>query len=228
LACSIQAKFAKDEYVLHGIRMPIDRKIMTDVVIAALMNGSYEKPEAVALNKLLRADDRVFELGGGLGLISSMAAKCVTSGAVTTVEANADVLRYIKHVHALNGVQVNVLNAVVVGGMAMNALPFYVRKDFWASSLSPEPQDYVECRMVAAHGLRAQVQATRPTVVICDIEGGEIGLIDEDWTQGVRLVMMEVHKPQIGKLGIQKIVNFFTAAGFKADVKGAMLLASRD
>jgi FkbM family methyltransferase len=227
LKCAIVARHAKASYVLHGITMPIDRRIMSNVVVASLMNGSFERPEALLLSNKLRKSDRILELGGGLGLISSMAAKIATLGTVVSVEANVDVIGYLRRVHEINDIQVQIINSVVVGKPIEGQLPFYVRKDFWSSSLSAEPRDFTAVRDVDLAQISDLVSKHCPSVLICDIEGGEIDLIESDWTKGIRLVIMEVHPASLGKDGLKKILNFFTRCGFAVDLKKDLLTATR-
>ena len=218
MKCAIVSWFAGDQYQLHGVIMPVDRGIMSNVVIASLVDSSFERPEAEFLKQSLRADDRVLELGGGLGLISTMASKLVPQGVVVTVEANLQIMNYLKRLHTLNAVKVESLNAVVVGRATTDQLPFYVRKDFWSSSLSDEPKNYTEVRSVNVIPLTSLTEKYRPTVVICDIEGGEVGLIDADWTEGIRLVMIEVHKSLIGQTGINQLKDYFAVKGFNVEL----------
>lgn len=205
--------------------MPVDRGVMSSVVIASIVDASFERPEAEFILRHLRSDDRILELGGGLGLISTIGARLVPQGKVVTIEANVDAINYLRRIHALNAVEVETINAVVVGKSTAEKLPFYVRKDFWSSSLSNKPANYTEVRSVNLVTLTKLTETYRPTVVICDIEGGEIGLIDADWTAGVRLVMVEVHKASIGQKGIDQIKDFFVAKGFSVELKKDLLIA---
>ncbi|WP_317204062.1 FkbM family methyltransferase [Janthinobacterium sp.] len=221
------AHYAKASYALHGITMPVDRKIMSNVVVASLMNGSFERPEALLLGEKLRKDDRILELGGGLGLISAMSAKIADQGTVVTVEANVDIIGYLRRVHEINHTNVEIINSVVVGMHTKSKLPFYVREDFWSSSLSVDPRNFSMVREVDVVAIAELVDKHRPTVVICDIEGGEIDLIEANWTKGVRLVMMEVHPSSFGKIGLEKICSFLTGNGFEVKLKKDLLTASR-
>jgi protein-L-isoaspartate O-methyltransferase len=90
----VRTKFRKSEYVLHGIRIPIDRSIITDRILYSIIRGKYESTESRAVKAYIRGDDRILELGGGLGLISALASKIVESGIVVSVEANPRMVQY--------------------------------------------------------------------------------------------------------------------------------------
>jgi FkbM family methyltransferase len=222
-----RAKFAGSQSVIHGVTLPLDRSIFTDPIIYSVVRGRYELSEAEAAKQLLRPDDRVLELGGGVGLISTIAAKLVPQGQVVTIEANPRLVSFIERVHGLNGVRAECINAIAAGGEGGGTAKFYLRKDFWVSSMSPEPADYVDAVDVNVIGISVLVKQHKPSVVIIDIEGGEMNLIDEDWTRGVRLVMMEVHPKQTGLEGVQKLVDFFTNCGFTVARDKVLLLAIR-
>jgi FkbM family methyltransferase len=221
----IRARLAKATHVIHGITLPIDKTIFTDRIIYSVVRGRYELSEAETAKALLRSDDRVLELGGGVGLISAISAKIAAH--VVTVEANPLLVKFIERVHKLNGVAANCLNAIVSGGDGPRKAKFYLRKDFWVSSMSPEPPDFKESVELDVIDIDQLVKTHRPSVVIVDIEGGEMNLIAKDWTKGVRLVMMEVHPKQTGLDGVQKLVDFFINCGFTVTRDKVMLLASR-
>jgi FkbM family methyltransferase len=221
----VRARFAKPTQIIYGIALPIDKSIFTDPIIYSVVRGRYELSEAEAAQTLLRADDRVLELGGGVGLISAIAAKIAAH--VVTVEANPRLVEFIGRVHKLNGVTATCINAIVSGAEGARKAKFYLRKDFWVSSMSPEPADYLEAVELEVIDVATLVKTHRPTVLIVDIEGGEMNLISRDWTEGVRLIMMEVHPKQTGLEGVQKIIDFFTSCGFTVTRDKVMLLARR-
>lgn len=223
----VRTKFSRSEYILHGVRIPIDRNIITNRILYSIIRGKYEYPESKTLKEKIKPDDRVLELGGGLGLISAIASKIITHGEVVCVEANPGMMDYIARVHALNAVQAKVINAVVSKPNSAQQLPFYLRENFWASSLSPVPDDYIERVNVPAMSIDQLVQQYRPTVIIIDIEGGEINLIQGNWHEHVRVIIMEVHPEVLGEKSVDEIVDFFVKAGFATSLDGALLLMQR-
>jgi FkbM family methyltransferase len=224
----VRTKFAKSEYNLHGIKLPIDRSIITDRILYSIMRGHYESTEAEALRKFVLPRDNILELGGGIGLISSLAAKVAHEGKVICVEANPHLIPYIQKVHQANGVKPTVINAIAAGNSAKTEATFYLRKNFWVSSMSPEPRDYVDQVQVPLASITKLVTDHKPTVVIIDIEGGEMDLIDSDWTHGVRLVMMEIHPDVTGDASTLKLTSFFEKLGFAVSIESKILVAKRE
>ena len=106
-------------------------------------------------------------------------------------------------------------------------MKFFLRKDFWLSSLANTPNDYIEVVDVDVVSIKQLVAEHNPSVLICDIEGGEINLIDSDWTRGIRLVIMEVHENQFDTQGLRKLKDFFTQLSFDVSLDSGLLLATR-
>jgi FkbM family methyltransferase len=220
-------KFAKPNYFLHGLNIPIDRNIVTDRILFSIIRGHYESTETEAVKSLVRKGDRLLELGGGIGVVSAVSAKLLGDDAVVCIEANPTLLNYIKRVHAANSVCPKVINAVAVGSTNHKVADFYLRKNFWVSSLSPEPRDYVEKIEVEAVTIDRLVEEHRPSVVVIDIEGGEINLIQSNWTHGVRLVIMEIHPQVTGPKSAEKMTEYFMASGFSVKVVRDILFAQK-
>ena len=213
--------------MLHGLEIPIDRNIVTDRILFSIMRGHYESTEAEAVQSLVRKGDRLLELGGGIGVISAVSAKILGDAAVVCIEANPKLLEYIQRVHTANSVHPKVINAIAVGTNKFKTASFYLRKNFWVSSLSPEPQDYVEKIEVEAISIDRLVAEHRPSVVVVDIEGGENDLIQSDWTNGVRLVIMEVHPKVIGDRSVSVLVEYFKTRGFSVKLERDILFANK-
>jgi FkbM family methyltransferase len=213
-----------------GIRIPIDPQAMSERAILGIRRGSYERYEAKLLRALLRPGDRVLELGGGVGFISSLAAQLVHGGRIVTVEANPQLIPVIRKAHALNGASVEIVNAAVTGKARGSSARFFLRKDFWASSMSPEPPDFIGSVEVPVVQIEALVERSKPTVVVVDIEGGEAELIESDWCRGVRAVLLETHPDVLGRDGVEKIRRFLRDRGFALSEPAEapnMLLAQR-
>jgi spermidine synthase len=124
---------------INGTPVAIDRKVMSSRMLEVLSNGSYEKIEAAQIPQIVEAGDRVVELGGGTGYISALVGKQKKASKITVYEANPQLISTIKRTHELNRVDVDVVNAVVLPSPTEETVPFYLRCDFWASSLSSEP-----------------------------------------------------------------------------------------
>lgn len=201
-----------DTITCRGIRFPADDRIITAKVARRLRRDMYETPEVTALSKVLHPGDRVLELGAGIGFISSFAARGFDVAQITCVEANPRLCAYIGRVHACNGVtNAGIRNVVALSDAAPwpegGDMPFYLTEPFWSSSLTPPPGGAATRIAVAAVRLSDLVAELRPTVIICDIEGGECCLFEACDLGGVRNIALELHTRVYGGAGVRKVFD---------------------
>jgi FkbM family methyltransferase len=198
----------------QGISVPFDPRIITPKIERPMRRGRYEGGECAALRRVLRTGDRVLELGAGLGLCSTVAALVPGVERVVTIEANPELLPLIRETHRLNGVdgKVDLRNgvAVAVGG---GEVPFYIRPDFWASSMEAGSRGFTRVERLPAIGLGDLIEEIRPTVLVCDIEGGELGLFDTLNLSGVRHMVLELHPRVYGNEGLARIGTVLACKG---------------
>jgi FkbM family methyltransferase len=190
----------------QGISVPFDPRIITPKIERPMRKGRYEGGECAALRRVLKPGDRVLELGAGLGLCSTVAAMADGVERVVAIEANPELLPLIRETHRLNGVadKVDLRNGVAVASGG-GEIPFYVRPDFWASSMEAGSRGYSRIEVLPAIGLDALLAELRPTVVVCDIEGGELGLFDAADLSSVRHLVLELHPKVYGTDGMARI-----------------------
>jgi hypothetical protein len=78
--------------------------------------------------------------------------------------------------------------------------------------------------------LQTIMDAADPTILLVDIEGGELNIFDRIDLSKVRHVVMEVHKSVIGLEGVNKVLQVFSREGLYLDpdgTNGAVFLFSR-
>lgn len=203
----------------RGIRFPLVPEIITPRVFDSLNAGRYEGTEATEVEKLLMKGDRVLELGAGLGFISSLCAMSKKPEAVLSYEADPRLVPYIRQVHALNGVEhVEVRNALLTTSASPGPYgSFYIREDFWGSSLDAKQSPYIETAKVPFESFNRVVEEFRPTFVISDIEGGELDLFLHANLSGVTRVLMEIHSRVIGRRGVKRLFDAMSARDFHYD-----------
>ncbi|MVO17332.1 FkbM family methyltransferase [Parasedimentitalea huanghaiensis] len=216
----------------RGVRIPLDEKIITPKVEKKLQAEFYETPEVIGLPKFIQKQDRVLELGSGIGFISTYLAKVLGVSHVTCVEANPHLCEFISHVHAANGVSTaNVRNVLALSDDAElpadNTVPFYVTDPFWSSSLNrPSKASYntIDVPVVRLSKIIAEV---KPSVIVCDIEGGEVDLFENVELAGVSRIYMELHTRKCGGSGIIKVFESMHRHGFfyhqRVSSEGAVL-----
>jgi len=213
----------------HGVVLPL-LPVISEKIVEAISNGSYERTEAVQINRIIENNERVIEIGVGLGFISTLVLKNPKTAAFLGFEANPQLMGPIKTVFEMNGVQGDVVNGVLNHDPVVKQMDFYLRDDFWASSLQAKPWTYNEVISVATILFNSVVEQFRPSLIICDIEGGELALFSEACLVGVKKVYMEIHQPVIGRRGVKRLFDIMSAKGFHYDQwhsSGSVILFSR-
>lgn len=207
-----------EHLLLRGIRIPNDPEIITPKVKRSIEAERYEKDEVTGLPKFIDPEDRVVELGAGIGFISSYLVGQLGVRHAMCIEANPDLCKFIGRVHEANEIAgVEVENAVALSDKhAPGTAKFYVREPFWSSSLDPSG-DYVREVDVPERRLSDILRNFGATVLIVDIEGGEKFLFDGADLVDVQKVYLEVHTRKIGLRGIKACFDHLSALGFVYD-----------
>jgi FkbM family methyltransferase len=223
---------AADEDFLHsrGMRFPDDPAILTKKLRRALRTNGYERKEAEAVLRTVREGDRVIELGGGIGYMSSFVSAKRKVEIVRAFEANPALIPYIRRVHAANDLpQAEVTHGIL--GESDGEADFYVRPDILSSSLAimegEEPPAPVK---VPVHDHRRVWQELRPNLLICDIEGAEVDLLPRLDLGSLRAAIVELHPQWIGPEGVNTVFRAFMEAGLAYYHRGSTnkVVAFRD
>jgi FkbM family methyltransferase len=205
----------------NGMKFPKDGRVLTGRIRGLLKEGTYKSKEAKNLLRVVRDDDVVVELGAGLGYTSTLLATKRKIQHIHTFEADPSLTSYIQSVHAANGVEnATVTNAVL--GKRKGSADFYVRKNFLASStmeltgstvIATEKVDIVNAKTV--------MKDLKPTVLVCDLKGGEAELIPELDLTTLRAAVIELHPQTIGPDGVNRVFKAFMDAGLAYYARGS-------
>ncbi len=228
---STSSKYGYNETIeVMGVHIPFIQDVITPKIERPMRNNRYEKGECEAVKRLVRAGDRVLELGAGIGLISSIAARVTGVERVVSVEANPELIEIIEETHRINGISnVELLNGVVTQASCAQH-DFYLRKDFWGSSMEPDSRNYESIASVPGMGLNDLLNEVRPTVLIADIEGAELEVFDTSALEGVRIAIIELHPKVYGDEGQSHIFGIFEKLGFRVHpeyLKGSVWVFER-
>jgi len=201
------------EVNIAGVYIPLS-KYISDNVKEAMFDGGYESAELRTIAENLAAEDRVLEIGTGVGLISTFCAKRIGSDRVFTFEANPELAPLIRSVYARNGVSPN-LNICILG-KGDGEETFYVHDDFWSSSLY---QRSTKSRKVSVprKDINQAMNKLHPTFLIMDIEGGESGIFDIINLDGITKIAVELHTNIIGQDRVDSICDQLADEGFRID-----------
>ncbi|MDW4497490.1 FkbM family methyltransferase [Sulfitobacter sp. D35] len=199
----------------HGVRVPAS-PFLTPGRIARIDAGRYERHEIAGALDIVRSDDRVLELGAGLGVVGGVVARRCAPEAILSYEANPDLMPHARALHRLNGHdQVELRNAVVLSGPDRpDTVAFHLRSSFLGASLAEPrgPSRRIEVATASFEGVR---RAFRPSILIMDIEGGELDLLRHADLAGVRGVVVEFHPGVYGADGMRECKDILRRAGFR-------------
>jgi FkbM family methyltransferase len=204
-------------FTLRGLTLYLPDEALKGNLERALSSGRYENHEADALLLHLRAGDRLMDLGAGLGFICALAAGVLGEDAVMGVEAGPETVKLARRNLVANGFPgVKVLKGAVVG-TGEGEVEFGQRPAFWASALKG-PEGWPETAQVIrvpARPIAKLLAKFAPTVISCDIEGGELEVLTQP-LPGVRLVVVETHPQVYGPDGVARIGAALAGQGFVA------------
>ncbi|MEL7133162.1 MAG: FkbM family methyltransferase [Pseudomonadota bacterium] len=205
----------------RGMFFPKHPDIIRGNIRVALRRHAYEPKESDAALMLVREDDVVMELGGGIGYMSTLVATKRAVKHVHVFEANPNLIPYIHDVHAVNGVtDATVHNALL--GPRKGKATFYVRQNFLASSLAEkEDMPHLTTEEVEVRNAKHAMRDIRPSVLICDIEGAEVDLIPRLDLSSVRAAIVELHPQWIGPAGVNAVFEAFMEAGLAYSHRGS-------
>jgi FkbM family methyltransferase len=200
---------------VHGVTIAVDPG-WPRTILDKLYDGSYELSEAQVLLATLRPGDRYLELGAGIGVLTTIACRILGDGNGTAVEADPAFAEVAADTAERNGHRPAILNAALTNDGAPERR-FYVCHDFWNSSLLPS-SDANET-VVPARPFLAELERTRATYLLVDIEGGEAELLAPELPTSVRAVCVEVHPNRIGDDAVQRLITYLIDQGFMLDTR---------
>lgn len=199
-----------------GVKVP-DSPMLTPTRIARINAARYEGQEIAGALEVVREGDRVLELGAGLGIVGAVVAHNAKPAQVLSFEANPSLIEHINALYALNGLtdRMSVRNEVLISASdAPTTLPFHVRNSYLGSSLI-EADNRATTRVDVPTANYAEVHKTfAPSVLLMDIEGGELEFLRHASLDGIRAIVIEFHPEAYGKEGMQECKNILERAGF--------------
>lgn len=221
------------EVIEHfGIRLRIDPDFMSTKLMEVIRTKRYEGPEARTIGKIIQPGEVVLEIGAGIGFMAALMLKNPDVERVISFEANPLLIPKIQRTlddNGLGGQRFELHNAVLANDRARGEIDFHIHQDFWASSLQKTPGTILSCP-VPVVGFDQTIRAVRPSLIVCDIEGGEKALFTAADLSGVRGVYVELHQRVLGRDGMRDVFQLFHNYGFHYDQDysfGAVVMFSR-
>lgn len=212
----------KREFRIDHISLSVASEFLRPRLVEALETGRFEKSETVALKKNLNIDDQVLDLGGGIGYTGAVAGQIVSGKNLMIVEANPNLISTIEENLISNLVfGARIINGAVVAEKTGETVPFYKSKSFWAGSVCAGNAPRVQKIQVPAFCFKHALSDFKPTVILCDIEGGEVDLFTIKLPDHVRLIILELHPKFYGQSGIKTIFDHLAHQKFSYHPNGS-------
>lgn len=200
-----------------GVWLAIDPALLSPKIRRAFALRLYEIREAQQIQRIVRPNEVVLELGAGVGFVSTLIARHPYTKRLVSYEANPRLIDCLHRTMSANGVpasKAEFRNAVLTNGPEGDS-DFFVHRDFWASSLHSPPEGCVAVHRVAMTSFGAALAEIRPTLIVCDIEGAETDLLGGSDLPGVRHISVETHPAVVGRSGVEALVRNLARKGFE-------------
>jgi len=161
---------------VHGIKLRVPGKAMNAELRKALESENYEWNERLAITRHVTPEDRVLDIGAGVGFISSIAAQVVGGDRVVAVEASPVLQEVLRSNLDENGARATRLvhAAVVPDTHEEGSVTFAVTGAFWASALAGHAPGHATEVTVPAVQLSTLLEEHQPSIVVMDVEGAEV------------------------------------------------------
>jgi FkbM family methyltransferase len=202
---------------LEGIRLAT-RDPAISAKMFHVLSQDYEASEVALASDWIEAEDRVLEIGSGVGFVGLYCIKRLGVKNYAMVEANPGLIRVTARNIALNQVEPPALIHAAVTGEDGFAI-FHVTEDFWSSSTVKRAtsEEAVSVPAMTILTLIAQLPFL-PDTLIMDIEGGEVSVPLEHYA-AFRKVIVETHARVVGKPAIDALLQGLADLGFERRAK---------
>ena len=178
----------------------------------ALFNGTYEDHERFFVEKYVKKNSRILEIGCGIGLVSLVARKICTDGYILSYEANPQMEKLIRKNYALNNLVPNLeMKAVSVHG---EKVEFYIDPEVLSSSLFDRKLSHKKA-VVESDALDDILKRIEPDTIIMDVEGAEVDLLASSKLIGVAQMIIEIHPHIVGDDKISQLNQKLETLNFK-------------
>ena len=211
----------KPEIAAHfaGVDVPAS-PFLNPKRIERINAGRYEGQEIAGAQHLVQPGDKVMEMGAGLGIVGAVSVAAKKGAKLLSFEANPSLIPHIRSLYALNRLKsrAEVRNQVLISAPDRpSTLPFAVHNSYLGSSLTGDPDRALKMVDVETADFNAVAQKYQPNVMLMDIEGGELEVLqhaDLAALKSLRGLVIEFHPDQYGVSGMKKTKNVLREAGF--------------
>jgi len=200
----------------EGLRVPAS-PFLNEMRIRRINAARYEGEEIAGALQVVSSGDRVLELGAGLGIVGAVTALNRRPEAVLSFEANPALLPHINALYVENGLsdRIRVENCVLLAGPDQpKSVTFHVHNSYLGSSLIESASRQTRPVSVPVADFDTTAAAFGATVLVMDIEGGELDLLRQIDLSRFRAVVLEFHPAVYGINGMKECKRILRKAGF--------------
>ena len=200
---------------VEGCRFEVSSPLISDELKCRLFYGRYERTERELIRRHLPVHSPVVELGGGMGLVA-----CIVNSRLqhpdqhVVVEANPLMLPLIERNRSLNGSRFELVHGAI--GYEGTRVALREGDDLLGSRFRAAADGDVPVTQLREILDRAGFSTS---TLICDIEGGEIDLVEHEidtLRSRIPLIVLEEHPeycPEAVRTGMFKLL---TKSGFES------------
>ncbi|MBB97704.1 MAG: FkbM family methyltransferase [Rhodobacteraceae bacterium] len=200
----------------HGVGVPPSR-YLHDGRIERINAGAYEGDEIRGALSVVGPEDTVLEIGAGIGVVGGVIAHNCKPRRVLSFEANPELIDEIRALHTANGLTgISVENAVLFSTPDRPAkVPFFLHKSYLGSSLTNPGRKLRKKVKVPTRDFDSVCAGLDPTVLIMDIEGGELDILEHADLSRFRAIVLEFHPAVYGVEGMRRCKSILRKAGLR-------------
>jgi len=201
-------------YRIDGCQFEIPVHLTDRNFRSAFVLGEYETGERKLIRRFLRADDRVIELGGCIGVLSCLVnARLSSRTHHLVVEANSELIPLLTRHRELNQACFQIEECAV---STEREVPFVIHRLMTHGRVFA-PGD---ARLVRVRGRSlADLHYSRGpfNALLMDVEGSELEILrsSKDLLSSYRLVIIELHREPLGAEGLEECRRILTSIGLK-------------
>ncbi len=199
-----------------GVKVP-PSPYLNEMRIERINAARYEGQEIAGALHVTGPQDRVLELGAGLGVVGAVTQLNAKPAAMISYEANPNMIPHIEALYALNRIKskIKLNNKVLLSEPEPpESVEFFLRNSFLGSSLTDNDKRQTTAVSVPTARFEEMRKSFKPTVLLMDIEGGELELLRHANLEGLRAIVLEFHPEVYGKDGMRECKNILREAGF--------------
>ena len=206
------------EVVKNGARVPVRNMPWTFGVKYSICVGNYERLELEILNRYIKKDDYIFELGASIGVVTRFLSERIgPKGFIYSFEASKDIFSDNKDFLVASNLSYQFGYAFPVLNIQKQDFRFESNGSSLGGKVVKQSDQQLEESVDVFTLNRLQEEFNfDPTVIVCDIEGAESTILEQTflYPKNIRLIVIELHPRIYGIELLNAIIEKFKSMSF--------------